>query len=331
MRVRIPSPKRYDRLGVLVLGMGRSGTSAVTRIVNLLGVPLSLDRDMLPADDTNRSGFWESMTLITVNDALLRLVGGTWSCPPPPTADLWSAATVRAHLREARDIFDQVHRTTQWVCKDPRTCLTLPFWLEAFRPMPMVVVLVLRSPLEIVRSFQQRDSMPPAYSLALWERYFHHLLPALTGLPVFVARYEEVLEDPTGWMTRIRSFLDTHGVRTTKPDASAVADFVDPGLRHSAHDRRDFESNRVRSREQLELAQILDRLPETSDAFESPSLPAETRTSVSHWAVQARRHANNSPALPRPGATLAEVIATTPWTLPGELVFGSPRRGERIR
>src|SRR5438094_4158341 len=70
-------------LAAFVLGMHRSGTSAVTRVINLLGVPLNVRADWLPeTPQDNPRGFWESASLLEVNDAILATFGGTWMEPP---------------------------------------------------------------------------------------------------------------------------------------------------------------------------------------------------------------------------------------------------------
>ena len=61
--------------GVFVLGMHRSGTSALARIVNLVGVPLGSDGDDdFSPDDSNPSGYWESRQLAFFQDRLLESV-----------------------------------------------------------------------------------------------------------------------------------------------------------------------------------------------------------------------------------------------------------------
>ena len=68
-------------MGVLVLGMHRSGTSALTRVLNLLG--LDAGRDVLMgASESNPTGHWEVERLTSFNDRLLDDRGGRWSAPP---------------------------------------------------------------------------------------------------------------------------------------------------------------------------------------------------------------------------------------------------------
>lgn len=56
---------------VLVLGMHRSGTSALTRCINLLGVPLGVADDLMPTGEANPRGYWESASLTRVSGELV--------------------------------------------------------------------------------------------------------------------------------------------------------------------------------------------------------------------------------------------------------------------
>ena len=68
-------------VGVFVLGMHRSGTSAATRLVNLLGLPTCIEDDMFPPSFDNPKRNWESMSLTAFNDRVLETLGCDWSCP----------------------------------------------------------------------------------------------------------------------------------------------------------------------------------------------------------------------------------------------------------
>ena len=56
---------------ILVLGMHRSGTSPLTRVLNLLGAKLP-NNVMPPAPNNNEQGFWESRDLMVINDDILK-------------------------------------------------------------------------------------------------------------------------------------------------------------------------------------------------------------------------------------------------------------------
>ncbi len=175
------------------------------------------------------------------DDALLREVGAAWWCPPAVEDGLSTSERIERMRSSARADFDRVHPTPQWVAKDPRICVTLPFWRVAL-DRPLIGVLVTRNPLEIASSHASRDGFPLRFGLALWERYLHHALRALVGMPVFVTRYDELLVDPTAWTARAAAFLDAHGVTADAVDPGGA---VDPALKHETRGQRDHHVGRA--------------------------------------------------------------------------------------
>jgi hypothetical protein len=265
--------------GVFVLGMHRSGTSATTRVVNLLGVPTCRPGDLLQDVRGNPKGHWESRSLVAFNDRLLRRLGGAWWCPPS-LAPGWVNELPWLPLDEGRRVFKAAHPTAQWVWKDPRNCSTLPFWRAALDEMP-VAILVLRNPLAIVRSLQQRNRFGPRFVLVLWERCMRSALLALEGLPVLVTRYDDLLDAPSSWCSSAAAFLSSYGVRLAKaPDTRAIDRFVDSSLRHSRPTLDELEQHADVSRSQLELYVLLERLVGPVERLHPPALPPEDARSA---------------------------------------------------
>src|SRR5262245_25499829 len=211
---------RSVRMAVFVLGMHRSGTSAVARTINLLGVPLGESADLMPANEDNPHGYWESSALRLMNDELLEKLGGTWSAPPRLEPGWESSADLRLLSIRARLLFPSVYRTSVWIWKDPRNCLLFPFWVKTLRIRP-VVVLVRRNPLEIWRSLARRDGLSKPTALALWERYMRHAIVHASGLPVFSLAYERLLQDPLEQCHAVRSFLVAQGITCESVDRRA--------------------------------------------------------------------------------------------------------------
>src|ERR1700722_3203616 len=137
------------QLCVLVLGMHRSGTSALTRCLNLLG--MDLGSHLLGPERANAKGYWEHADAVRINDALLRSFGMYWhSVDPLPENWLQSEAaeTAREEIRVLiRRDFSGV---PLWGLKDPRMCRLVPLWLEVLQEMGItaVAVLAVRSPVE---------------------------------------------------------------------------------------------------------------------------------------------------------------------------------------
>ncbi|MGO8871866.1 MAG: sulfotransferase family protein [Acidimicrobiales bacterium] len=190
-----------------VVGMHRSGTSAVTGALAALGFQAPRPDDRMDWPESNPE-HWESSSLTVYNDALLADLGGSWEAPPD-LAPHWEDDPARRAAPNptavARTAFPDAGPL---VWKDPRLCLLLPFWLRLVPP-PLATVLVWRSPLSVARSLQQRDGMHLASGIALWDRYNRSALQHLVGLDVYVCNYESVVDDPESAMGTMAEWLSS--------------------------------------------------------------------------------------------------------------------------
>jgi hypothetical protein len=250
-----PGPK--PSTGILVLGMHRSGTSALTRIVNLLGVPVGREEDLMSADAANAAGYWESGSLTDFQELLLERLGGSWEAPPDLPSGWERSPRLLVELGRARRLFRRVYgRPTTWVWKDPRTSLTLPFWLRALRPR-VIAIVVYRNPLEVARSLAARNEMPKERALALWEIYNRALLANAEAFPALIVSYEDLLRDPAAVAGRLETFLASNGLRNLGLPREDVESFVDPSLRHSEFDATLLDADSDVTPSQRELFLLL--------------------------------------------------------------------------
>ncbi len=268
--------------GVVVLGMHRSGTSAVTRTVNLVGVPTCAPGDLNRDRTANLRGHWESATLVRLNEQLMRSAGAAWWCPPPPDAD-WDAIA-GDRMADAAAAFDRAHPTPSWVCKDPRTCVTAPFWQRAL-PRRLVYLLSVRHPLAVAASLTTRNAFTTAAGVAVWEGYMTRAARAATGAPTIVSSFEAMVADPLKWAHELRDFLLAAGVELMdagSPELAARS--VERTLaHHPAPDAPDGLSD-----EQAGLFAELRRLAGPHESF-APLLPAPTASTEALFAAQRHR------------------------------------------
>src|SRR6266581_4628774 len=87
---------------VCVLGMHRSGTSVVTRILNTLGVDLGPEETLMKPTGDNAGGYWEQQRIVDLNDDVLARLGGTWDDPPPITPEALAGPDFADLRRAAR-------------------------------------------------------------------------------------------------------------------------------------------------------------------------------------------------------------------------------------
>jgi hypothetical protein len=264
--------ERAVNAGIFVLGAARSGTSAATRVVNLLGVPIAPDEELKPPDDENPRGYFESRALTSLNRQLLVEIGGApYGSAPQFPAGWMQDPRLEPLRREAPELMQRVHPTTPWVWKDPRTCLTLPFWIDVLDVDP-IVVLVYRDPLAVAESCVQRDDAPIPVTLGIWERYNRAAILNADGLPAYVVSYERLVETPRPIATEIASFLRRQGLEVADPGPELEA-FVEPALHRS---RPRIAASNLPSPEQRELVAILDELQGAHEALPARELAAET-------------------------------------------------------
>lgn len=220
----------------------------------------------------NPAGHWESRSLTLLNDRLLSQMGYTW-WHPPPSGSGYSAAASRivTSPRAAADHFDGLHPTSPWVWKDPRNCVTLPFWRQAL-DRPMAGILVIRNPVDVATSLQLRNSLPVPFGIALWARYMRLLLEHAGGLPLLVARYDDMVQNPTGWSDTVRRFLVDLGVAVGPGGQGEIEQFVDPRYRHSHQGHSDISGC---SPDVTAVFEALDRRVGAHQSFVGPELPAE--------------------------------------------------------
>jgi hypothetical protein len=257
-----------DTTAVLVLGMHRSGTSALTRLIHLLGVPAGPSGELMEAAPSNTSGHWEVTRLTDLDDRLLQTVGARWS--GPPERGVTAAAAGDDLVAEAGETWQAVFAGGDAVWKDPRACLTLPFWRSVL-PRSTVAVVVLRDPGEVAASLAARNGFSTAYGLALWERHLRLLLQGARGMPVQVVRYGDLLEYPASIGAQVAIFLEDHLSITTDDHTRREAwASVEPGQRHHHGDRPGL------SAQQKALAQMADGLVGTHGVLAAVDLPDET-------------------------------------------------------
>jgi hypothetical protein len=212
---------------LIVLGMHRSGTSMLTRLLNLMGAYVGPEDLLIGPDKENPKGYWERSDVVATNDAILRLRGcsarvvADWDFPTP-------SLLAEEIVRTMESITSSMNEFLPWAMKDPRLCLTLPCWMPSLHTP--IAVLVYRDPLEIVSSLTKRN-LHPAHSLSLWEHYAVGALNASFTLPRLFIRHEKVIADPVGTMWQLFSELETRDVRGLHMRATkAINDFVDANL-----------------------------------------------------------------------------------------------------
>ena len=274
MNVATPNSRDVDQtpsaVALVVLGMHRSGTSAVTGALRLCGAWVGDESELTGANEENPRGFWERRDIRRICDRLLQTVGAEWW----KVANFDPSSIPPVTLNEQRQEFVRVvstlndHRT--WVIKEPRLCLLLPV-LRDYLTNPFCIH-VYRNPLEVARSLQKRNGFGIAGGIALWEAYNRHALNAAANIPRVMVSHESLMKHPVETLDGLLERLEAQGVtHLARPDEEEVGRFISPALyRCKATEEEEYE---YLTPSQCVLWEKLRTTPIRTDGKSSPASP----------------------------------------------------------
>jgi O-antigen biosynthesis protein len=228
---------------VLVLGMHRSGTSALARGLQMLGIYLG--NDFIRAKPDNPTGYWEDRKIYEINERLLATFGLKWEDVALIDHARWHEPEVEALRTEAVEYLRSAFVGHQlWGFKDPRTIRLLPFWRSVLQLLGVEesYLLVIRNPRSVANSLMRRHGMDAVTAHLLWLVYVVPNLSTIAGQPFVVADYDMVMALPRQQLERI-----ARGLKVPLTDSSETGidqfanNFLDPNLRHSYFNASDFE------------------------------------------------------------------------------------------
>jgi FtsZ-binding cell division protein ZapB len=214
---------------VIVLGMHRSGTSAIIKLLEKLGCYLGEPDEFLPGNDANPKGYWERLDIVNLNKKLLESQQQDWisinefrltDVPPQLSSEL---------KEEAAQIIHRLDEHDPWAIKDPRLSVLLPFWRPLLkRPM---YLLCVRNPVEVAMSLAKRNALPLSVGYALWELYSRSMWTVTTGSTRLIVNYHELLKHPLKEADRLSRWLRDGGLtRVRNVSEKDVRDVVDASL-----------------------------------------------------------------------------------------------------
>jgi hypothetical protein len=253
---------------LLILGMHRSGTSALTRVCNLLGARLGGNL-MPPIPGNNEAGFWEQLEIADLHDRLVAEFGSCWDdyralpegWQATPKADPYKLELLKILRRDFGD-------AGLWALKDPRICRLVPFWLSIVADMggEPHFLLVIRNPLEVVASLKERDGLHPSKSVLLWLRHMLDAERDTRGYPRAVVGYDALLAN---WRNAVSVAFSQIGLDCSdqiRERGAQIDEFLSVRYRHHAFFVKDLAVDPIVAGWAREAYLILQEMSETQNA-----------------------------------------------------------------
>ena len=222
---------RNDLLGskrgfvFVVLGMHRSGTSAVSGVLHQLGIQMG--KRLMPPSPDNPKGYFEDLDFVGVNEGILRAAGGAWDRPPDESAFERIRVDISGILEE--------RNTRVWGFKDPRTVLTYGVLRTQIENLFSPIYIFVHRPSEqIVKSLVKRGDITEERAIAVTEEYLRRLSRWERVLPSdrqIHYDFSVVVKNPEAIVRPLSPLL---GFRPEEEQRAVqiASEFLDPNLKH---------------------------------------------------------------------------------------------------
>jgi hypothetical protein len=221
-----------QRQAILVLGMHRSGTSAVSGVLSALGV--AGPKTLASPNEWNPRGYFESPRIFAAHDELLVSIGSSWD-DWRQLDPQWLQANAATHRQTIKALLsDEFGGAPLIFVKDPRICRFVPFVSSilaelVYRP---VAVLPVRNPVEVAHSLYRRERFALSKSVLLWLR---HVLDAefySRHIPRCFLSYENLLADWRHEMDRVVEKTAIKWPERSNGKGFKIDEFLTAELRH---------------------------------------------------------------------------------------------------
>jgi hypothetical protein len=221
---------------LLVLGMHRSGTSALSGLLCHMGFTGPRQPDA-PGSD-NPTGYWEAPAVRAVHNTVLAGLSCSWDdlMLPPDLIGAHALDDALLQLEQAlQSDFPSLTPGEVALIKDPRQCRLQPLWnalLQKYQ-LQACALLVLRHPMAVALSLQTRDRLSLGRSLLLWLAHTLEAERHSRSLPRCVVAYERLLQDP---LATLQCCWALAGLPAQAPSQADLENWIRPDLNHAPID-----------------------------------------------------------------------------------------------
>ncbi len=212
-----------------ILGMHRSGTSALGGVLNILG--LNAGSLLMPANDTNPKGYFENRHIYWHNEKILNEYQSSWDdyCF---NIDVISEVDKAKYVQKAQQLIEQEYKySQQFFIKDPRICMLFPIWKEACENLNIniKIIIPLRNPLEVAESLRSRNDFSHEKSLILWLHHFYQAEYYSREYSRVFLYFDELIEKTDKYLKCLETFTE---IGLNEALKQKIEDFLERDYKH---------------------------------------------------------------------------------------------------
>lgn len=214
---------------ILILGMHRSGTSALSGALNILDVYLG--SDLMQPLEQNPKGFYENALLYLVNEKLLERMGSSWD-------DAFFTEAKLNAIKECDELERVLRQEFQYsqlfAIKDPRLAFLFPFYAQVLTKMgvEIKVVIPFRNPLEVADSLSTRNHFSQEKGLLLWAYHFLLAEKVSRGYQRVFTQFDQLIASPREVLELIDQRLGLNIAAGFESKEKQLQEFLTPDLKH---------------------------------------------------------------------------------------------------
>ena len=187
---------------IVVLGMHRSGTSTVARILSEVGI--NMGERLLGASSSNPMGHFEDADFFDLNNEIFSTLDADWMQPPEVREVELLGSKFSKRIKEILE-----NRGRVYGVKEPKLCFTISL-IQQFLDNPYYII-VHRREAAVVNSLNVRNGTSEEDGKALYRKYNNALEGFLTTVPenrVLSLNYEDLIANPNEGIRLILKFTD---------------------------------------------------------------------------------------------------------------------------
>lgn len=218
---------------IVVIGMHRSGTSLLSRVLASAGIPLG-DNLRNEYNDDNTEGYWEHAEIVGIQNDLVHYLGCDWNGKyagkPLPTNWLSFSETIKTKNKLKSIVEKEIAKSNLWAFKDPRTCRFLPIWKSIFEELAInpSYILAIRNPASSIASLVKRDSIDYTLAENIWK---------ITNKEILENINTKHIIDYDDWFLNVNNTIVLNNFLRTFNKSVGNINFIKHHLRHHVDDK----------------------------------------------------------------------------------------------
>ena len=221
---------------ICILGMHRSGTSLISRSINILGAYIGEAVDLMAPSPDNPTAYWEHNDIVNLHDRMLDKLKQPWHTGAPLPEGWHLTDEIQPLRNELIELIKKKFSDRQlWAWKDPRTSILIPIWKDILKEMSikLLTIFVIRNPLDVAKSLKKRDGFSFDKSFGVWNNYNISALRAVLDLQHIFIHYDLFLNNWETELRRCAAFLSIDWPGNDIQIKEKMNEFIRLDFRHS--------------------------------------------------------------------------------------------------